>query len=222
MKPHPITEPDFHVRAHSVYDLEVTLVKFIKQVVAGYRFDNPTLNLAQATEPEHPIVRDLDQPPVSYDPTERAQTLALKQPPRVERGRIPRSVTGEVAIDRLPDFPAVIVQALSGHAEINETTITAKIFVNMYDENPESGGYQDCLNITEALVIALTSYGQGVIDKAYPIVMPIDWKLLDVDAFPHFIAEITTNWTLPSARALPELQLGYPYIGEEAPFPFHG
>jgi hypothetical protein len=186
--------------------LEVTLVKFIEQLVAGYRFDNPTLNLSQATQPEHPIVKGPDDEPVSYDPTERAQTLALKVKPRVERGRVPRTVTGEIAIDQMSNFPSVIVQAVSARAETQETIVTVRIFVHMYDENPNSGGYQDCVNITEMLTAALTSYGQGALDDAYPIVMPIDWKLIEADTFPHFIAEMTTNWEMPSGRPLPDAE----------------
>jgi hypothetical protein len=204
MMPQPITSPDFHVRTRTPYDLEVTLVKFIRPIVEAYRFDNPTVNLAQETEPEHPIVRDPDEPPVSYDPTERAQTLAEKQPPRVERGRIPRTVTGEIASDKLPDCPSVIVQVASARAEKDQTIITVKIYVCIYDENPNGGGYQDCLNVTEALVIPLTSFGQGALDKAYPLVMPIDWKLVEPDTFPHFISEITTDWQLPSGRPMPD------------------
>ena len=75
----------------------------------------------------------------------------------------------------------------------------------MYDENPDGGGYQDCLNMAEAIVIALTSFGQGAIDDAYPIVMPINWQLNENDTFPHFIAELTTQWELPSGRPMPDL-----------------
>lgn len=205
MIPHKITQPDFHVRTKSLYDLERTLAKFIRQIVDGYRFDNPTLNLSQTTGPAHPIVKDPDEVPVSYDVTERAQTLALKVPPRVVVGCIPRTVTGAISIDKLSDVPHIIVQAVSVKVEIPETIATVRIFVCMYDENPDGGGYQDCLNMSEAIVIAMTSYGQGVIDQAYPIVLPINWKLLEADTFPHFISEIYTTWELPSGRPMPDL-----------------
>lgn len=195
MIPHPITEPDLNVRTLSAYDCEKTLVAFIEQIVDAYRFDNPTLNLAQPTT-------------VPFDYKERAQTLELKQPPRVERGRVPRTVTGEIAVDKLPDFPAVIVQAVAARAEIQSTTLTVRIFVNMYDENPDSSGYQDCLNLTEALTLALTTFGQGAIDKSYTIIMPIDWRLVEPDTFPHYIAEITTQWELPSGRPMPDIPDG--------------
>lgn len=208
MIPHKITRPDFHVRTRTMYDLERTLVKFLSQVVEPYRFDNPTLNLSQATGPAHPIVRDPDSVPVSYDVTERAQTLALKVPPRVVCGCIPRSVTGDISLDRLANVPHVIVQAVSARAEKTETFATVRIFVCMYDENPDGGGYQDCLNMAEAIVIALTSFGQGAIDDAYPLVMPINWHLNENDTFPHYIAEINTQWELPSGRPMPDLSEG--------------
>lgn len=203
MVPQPLTSPDFNVRAQSMYDLERTLAKFLRQIVDSFRFDNPTLNLAQqpgAFTKEY----DPDDVPVSYDTTARARTLALKVAPRVVCGCIPRTVTGDISLDKLSDVPHVIVQAVSAHVEIPETIATVRIFVCMYDENPDGGGYQDCLNVAEAIVIALTSYGQGVLDKAYPIVMPIDWKLNENDTFPHYLAEITTKWELPSGRPLPD------------------
>jgi hypothetical protein len=206
MKPEPITDPDFFVRAISVNDLEKTLVAFITQIVEPYRFDNPTLNLAQLAEPiAAPLIYDPDQPPVSFDPESRAQTLALKVPPQVVRGRVPRTVTGELATDKLPDFPAVIVQVISAQVNMDQTNVTVRIFVNMYDENPDSSGYQDCLNITEAIAVALTTYGQGAIDQAYPIMLPLEWELVEPDTFPHFVSQMTTKWTLPSGRPMPDL-----------------
>jgi hypothetical protein len=208
MIPEPVTPPedDTGRRAQSVYDLEETLVRFIRKLVTPYRFDNPTLNLAQATRPEHPISPP-DLPTVPFDYKQRAQTLTLKVPPRVERGRVPRTVAGEIAVDKLPDCPAIILQSISGKVENNETIVAVRICVNAYDENPDSHGYQDVLNIVEAIALALTSYGQQGIDKAYPIVMPIDWKYIEADTFPHYIADMTTQWQLPSARPLPDSEI---------------
>jgi hypothetical protein len=222
MVPEPVTpaESDFGRRAQSVYDLELTLVKFLNRLFAeSYRLDNPTLNLAQATAPSPPIVMDPDEV-VPYDPTGRAQTLYLKTPPRVVRGRVPRTVTGEIAVDKLPDCPAILVQVVSAKVQKDETIVTARILVNAYDENPDSGGYQDVQNMVEAISIALTTFGQGAIDQAYPIVMPFDWKLIEADTFPHYIAEITTEWELPSGRPMPDSESGI-IPGERLEFPSH-
>jgi hypothetical protein len=182
------------------------LVAFIKQLFSEQRLDNPTLNLAQQPG-AFPKSYDPDQPPVSFDPTARAQTLALKVAPRVVRGQVPRSVTGEIAVDRLPDSPAIIVQAVSAHVftedSHNQKTVTVRILVNAYDENPDSGGYQDCINMVESLEIALMQ--SRVLDESYPLVMPIDWKLIEADTFPHFIAEMTTQWQLPAGRPMPDI-----------------
>lgn len=201
MTPTPVTpkEQDYHVRAHTVYDLEVTLVAFIERLVNAARLDNPTLNLAQ------PGV-------VPFDYKERAQTLILKVKPRVLRGTFPRTVTGDIAIDKLPEFPAVIIQAVGAHIEKDETAVTARIFVCSYDENPDGGGYQDAFNLTEAIATALTSYGQQALDEAYPIILPIDWKILEADTFPHYVVEMTTQWQLPSGRPMPDRTLGEPYV----------
>jgi hypothetical protein len=206
--PEPITPQshDLHVRTKSLYDLEVTLVKFLQRIFGVYRFDNPTLNLAQSAEPiPTPMIYDPDQPPVSFDPEARAQTLALKVPPRIERGRVPRTVTGEIQVDRLPDCPAIIVQVVSARVEIESTIVTLKIFVTAYDENPDSAGYQDVLNMIEAIALALTSFGQQGLDQAYVIQLPIIWNLIEADAFPHFIGEMSTTWEFPSGRPMPDL-----------------
>jgi hypothetical protein len=203
--PQPISQPDYGVRTRTAYELERVLVAFISQLVDAFRFDNPTLNLAQ-TAPAPPIEPpDPDEAPVSYDPVKRAQTLYLKVKPRVVRGRIPRTVTGEIAIDKLSDIPSIIVQAVSARVEQPQTTATARIFVNMYDENPDGSGYQDCLNVTETIAMHLTSYGQGALDQAFPIILPLDWKMIEPDTFPHFCAEITSAWELPSGRPTPDL-----------------
>jgi hypothetical protein len=228
--PEPVTPPqrDTGRRAQSIYDLEETLVGFLSRLVDSYRFDNPTLNLSQATAPEplEPrIVRDPDEPPVSYDPTERAQTLALKVPPRVERGRIPRTVTGEIAVDKLSDHPSITVQAIAARVELvdsyNRKIVTVRVCVNIYDENPDSRGYEDVQNLLEAIDIAFTSFGQKGIDDAYPIVMPIDWKLFEEDTFPHFIGELTAQFMLPAARPLPDIDPWTFAPGESPEFKVH-
>jgi hypothetical protein len=206
MIPEPVTPSasDFGHRALCVSDLEETLVRFIRNLfIDTYRLDNPTLNLAQQPG-AFPKSYNPDDVPVSFDPTARAQTLALKVAPRIERGRIPRTVTGEIALDKLPDCPAIIVQMVSANIENTETFATVKLLLTAYDENPDSRGYQDVQNMSELLWIALTSFGQQAIDRAYPIVMPIEWKLIEPDTFPHFVAEMTTKWELPSGRPLPQ------------------
>jgi hypothetical protein len=206
----PIPVDTSTIRLHTAFDLEVTLVAFLMRIFAGQRLDNPTLNLAQASAPAHPIVlppQDPDEPPVSYDFTDRAQTLALKLPPTVSRGRVPRTVTGEIAVDRLADVPNIVVQAVKGKVENDQTIVTTKLLFSTYDENPNSQGYQDVLNMIEAAAIALTSFGQGALDKAYPIVMPIEWMIIEEDCFPHFVGEMTTQWQLPSGRPLPDADM---------------
>lgn len=206
--PAPITVPDFGVRTPSAYDLEVALVKFIRQLISGSRLDNPTLNLAQQPG-KFPKSYDPDEPPVSFDPKARAHTLYLKVAPRVERGRVPRTVTGEIAVDKLPDTPNIIVQAVSARIFLDSSyhwkQVATKILVNCYDENPDGGGYQDCLNIIENVEIGLTTFGSQGIDQRYPIVFPMEWKLIEADTFPHFIAEIDSTWQLPAGRPMPDL-----------------
>lgn len=197
---------DISIRAQSLYDLEKTLVRFVEFFIAEYRLDNPTLSLAQ---PDH----------VSLDPEERAQSVFLKVPPRVVRGRIPRTVTGEIAVDRINDWPCVIVQGISGRIAFDESvvthTVTVRILVGAYDENPDAQGYGDVQNVTETLANVLGSFGQAAIDRAYPIELPIDWKMVEVESFSHFLGEITTTWTLPGPAPLPQLTQHDPVITYE-------
>jgi hypothetical protein len=199
MTPGPLTalNRDVGIRTHSIYDLEVTLVAFIKRLISGSRLDNPTVNLAQP---------DI----VTYDPTERAQSLELKVSPRVERGDIPRIVTGEINVDKLPNVPAILVQATKGKVESKSTLITVHILISAYDESPGGNAYQDCQNILDVLTTALTTFGQAAIDHAYPIVLPMEWELMKGELFPHAAAQLTTVWELPSARPGPDDFVGLP------------
>lgn len=216
--PSPVSSPFYKRRALTAFDLEKTLAAFLTQLFTDtYQLDNPTVNLAQASVPGQPIELpppDPDNPgQVPFDPTLRAQTLYLKVPPRVVRGRIPRTVTGEIAVDKLSDVPSIIVQLVSAEVQTLYTRATVKILLSAYDENPDSSGYQDVLNMIETICGPLTSYGQQGIDHAYPLEMPYNWKLIEPDAFPHFLGEMTTHWQLPSGRPLPDPDLGF-YPGE--------
>jgi len=204
--------PDFGYRAISAYHLEKKLRQFLEQLFTNtYQLDNPAVNLQQqpafrekhdlAQEPEvNPLIFT---PPVSFDPTERAQTLQGKVPPRVVRGRVPRTVTGELDPTQLPDFPSISVQTVHGHVEKDQTHVGVHIFFHAYDEDPNSHGYQDLVNMIEVAAYALTSYGQKGIDDAYPIILPIDWTVPVNNFFPHYVGEMHTTWQLPSARPLP-------------------
>jgi hypothetical protein len=195
MQPEPVTPPerDFGRRIQCAFDLEKTLARFLTNLYATQRLDNPTLNEAQ------PAL-------VPFDYTERAQSLDFKVPPRVVRGRIPRTVTGEIALDSLAKVPNVVLQAVKGKVEHASTIVTVRLLFSTYDEDPNSQGYQDALNLVETAAIAFTSFGQAAIDKSYPIELPIEWSMIEADCFPHFVAEMTTHWQLPSARPLPDTE----------------
>jgi len=213
MPPTTLTKPDFGYRTSSAFFLEKSLVKFIKQLFTDtYLLDNPKVNLHQPAlqemhdqPPDTPYVsQPIYTPPVSLDPTERAQDLTGKVPPQVVRGRMPRIVTGEIDAAQLPDFPSITLQAISGHVDKLETHVGVQIFFHAYDEAPASQGYQDLTNMIEVCAQALTSYGQKGIDDAYVIILPLEWRIPEAQYFPHFIGEMQTTWLLPSARPLPD------------------
>jgi hypothetical protein len=192
--PHKLTQPDLGIRVQTAYDLEVQLVKFLTQLFSSTRLDTQAVNALQ------PDV-------VPFDPVQRMQTLEGKVAPQITRGRVPRTVTGEIDANQLPNVPSIIVQAVGARVETNSTFVDAKIFASAYDENPNSQGYQDVLNMIEAMASALTSFGQQGIDESYVIVLPMDWKLHEEDTFPHYVGEIATKWELPSARPLPDAEM---------------
>jgi len=224
MPPTTLTKPDFGYRTHTAFHLEKKLAAFIKQLFTDtYALDNPAVNLHQPAlaelhdqPPETPFAaHPIYTPPVSFDPTERAQTLIGKVPPQVVRGRVPRTVTGEIDAAQLPDFPSITLQAISGHVTKEETHVGVQIFFHAYDEDPKSQGYQDLTNMIEVVALALTSYGQKGIDDAYPIVLPLEWKIPEAQYFPHFIGEMHTTWQLPSARPLPDYDDLFPMVPAE-------
>lgn len=208
--PGPISSANSIMRCQTAFDLEVTLVKFLTKLFDHARLDNPTVNLAQPDT-------------VGYDPTERAQTLVAKVPPQIVRGRIPRTVTGEIVLDRLPDYPAVVVQSVS--AKMTNTPavdagnmVTTKILFVAYDENPDSQGYQDALNMVEAAAIALMQFGPPGLDQAYPMQMPLTWNIVDPESsFPHYLAELTCDWKL----TVPE-PAAYDWYGQGFAIPVPG
>ena len=224
MPPTSLYQQDFGVRPHTAFDLERKLVEFIQQLFTNtYQLDNPAVNRLQPAGfqelhdqpqpplPTHPIVL----PSVPFDPVGRAQTLLGKVPPQVVRGRVPRTVTGDLDPSQLPDFPSITVQAITGRVEKLETHVGVRIYFHAYDENPQSQGYQDLTNMIEVVSLALTSYGQKGINDAYPIVLPLEWKIPDEHYFPHYIGEMHTTWQLPSARPLPDYDDLFPMIPAE-------
>jgi hypothetical protein len=199
-----LSNPDLGVRALSAFDLEKTLVAFLKQIfLDAWRLDNPGVNLLQES-PAHPIVPPPPEGTVPFDPEGRMLTLAGKVPPQIVRGYVPTDITGVIDPTKLPDVPAIIVNASQGKIQNDQTIVTVRLFFSGYDENPDGSGYQDVLNMLEATAIALTSWGQRGIDDAYPIIMPIEWTRVHMQMAPHFFAEMTTTWQLPSARPLPD------------------
>lgn len=185
----PLSAANAGMRCQTAFDLEVTLVKFLTKLFDHLRLDNPTVNLAQPDG-------------VSYDPTDREQTLVGKVAPQIVRGRIPRTVTGEIALDKIPDVPAVIIQSVSAKmtntpAESACNRVTTKILFANYDENPDSQGYQDALNMVEAASIALMQFGPVGLDEAYVMDPPLEWHMMDAETtFPHYLAELTCDWLL--------------------------
>jgi hypothetical protein len=77
---------------------------------------------------------------------------------------------------------------------------TVRMIISSYDEGLESLGYQDVLNMCEALNIAWWSF--RVIDHAYPFKLFCEWAMVERDTRPYFIAEMTSLWELPAPSPL--------------------
>lgn len=182
--------------------LERTLAAFIKRQLEPYRLDNPQVNLVQPDE-------------VPYDALERHRSLALKVPPTVVCGFLPKTVTGAIDPEKLPGYPFISVRATEGRADWRTATqgydtCTASILIGAYDENPDRSGYQDCLNMIGAIKFEFIRF--RVIDQSYSIIPPLTWALVEADLFPHFVAEMTTQWQLPLASHIEEVTKQTPWV----------
>src|SRR5262245_49750088 len=187
----------------SLNDMEEELVAFLNEVLNGMRLDNPSVNELQQTG-KFPKSYDPDEPPVPFDPTARAQTLAGKVPIRIVRGRVPRTVTGEINASDLPNVPNLIIQVLNAEIQVRETFVGVRILGSTYDENPDGSGYQDLTNIMERAQIAICSFGQAGIGNKYVIQLPFMWHHYENTTFPHFVAELNVKFEFPSGRPLPD------------------
>src|SRR6516164_7265676 len=70
---------------------------------------------------------------------------------------------------------------------------------NVYDESPEGHGLHDLLILTEMVGYELAASGQDAIARSFPIILPVNWKLIEAATFPHYLAEMTTNWSMQVA-----------------------
>jgi hypothetical protein len=183
------------MNALTAFHLERTLVDFVRRIVEPVRLDNVQVNLAKD---------------VSFDPKERASDMTLKIPPRVTVGFLPRTVTGAIDPERLPAYPFITIRALSGRVGYAEEICTVNFTIGVYDENPDRQGGQDCLNIIEAIHFDLMRF--RVIDNAFPLEPPIQWEMVDVDLFPHFLAVMTAQFKLPVPSHIEEVTTQTPWV----------
>jgi hypothetical protein len=174
-------------------DLEETLVKFVERLFRPDSFG--TNQLAMAQPREHPAFIE-PSPEVEDNEPGRERALRLRRPPRVVAGWIPRTVTGVIDPEHIPDYPAIIIQVVQVEYALDQALATARLLIGAYDPEPDFQGFKDCLYMCEALALAFL--GWRVIDDSYSLVAPVKWSMLDIDTFPHFFAELTTLWQLPT------------------------
>lgn len=192
--------------------LEKTLVKFLERLFRHQLLKTNRLALAQPIDrepfeetcPEAPRhvyssvpYEEISVPP-EIEPDDPA--LALMQPPKIVAGWIPRNVTGLISLDQVPDYPVIILQTTGVEYQYDEAVATVRLLIGAYDEDPDYQGYKDCLNMAEAIAHAFFAW--RVIDDSYSLVPPAKWAMIEADTFPHFLAEMTTQWELPTATWL--------------------
>lgn len=108
--------------------------------------------------------------------------------PQVVAGWLPPKRSSDI-----PDFPYVIVRASDGKDTEEIATVTVKILVGTYAEDPN--GFRDVLNIMERIRIAFGE--QRVLEKKYRMEYPFSWRLFDDQPYPEWAGEITTTWVVP-------------------------
>jgi hypothetical protein len=155
----------------------------------------------------------------------------------IDEGAVP--VPLEVVTGYLPSFqsgpdapeqeraPVVAIRATAGSYRRHEGHAQVHLFIICWDNHLDRKGYQDCANVTMAIVNGLLS--EVVVGGHFPLLdEDISWAQVDdprVDFFPYFLAGVTAHFGLqspsPSAQQdaydgmfvpwLPQQEVGYSY-----------
>lgn len=121
-------------------------------------------------------------------------------PAQIFLGELPPKTQGQI------DFPYVILQAIGGSDQDENSEVTVKILCGIYTANGVEAGVNDILNLTaRCRRIVLSSRRTG--DGRYSLKLPVTWECGDPDAKhfqpqPHSEGEITTQWETAGLRQI--------------------
>lgn len=102
------------------------------------------------------------------------------------------------------DFPYVILQAIGGTDQNENSEVTVKILCGIFTAEGVEAGVNDILNlITRCRRIVLSKRRTG--DGLFTLKLPVTWECGDPDAkyfqpYPHAEGEITTHWEMAGIR----------------------
>lgn len=111
----------------------------------------------------------------------------IKKEPQVVIGYLPPK--GETDI---PDYPYVIIRALSGADEEDSSIVKINLIVGTFSESYE--GWMDVLNIVQRIRQRLLE--KMVISNKFKIGFPLEWDLFEEQPLPEWNALIKTNWII--------------------------
>lgn len=114
------------------------------------------------------------------------------KPPDVHQGYLP--IKDKNSREE-SDYPFIILRLLSCKDEDNGSTATVKIIIGTYDEQADSKGWIDLLNIYNKIRLSLLE--KRVIGSKYRLKTPVSFILHEEQPYPQFVGEITTEWELP-------------------------
>ena len=119
-------------------------------------------------------------------------------PAQIFLGELPPKKQGQI------DFPYVILQAVSGSDQDENSDITVKILCGIYSAEGVEAGVNDILNlITRCRKIVLSK--RLTKDSRYSLKLPVTWECGDPEAKyfqpqPHAEGEVTTVWETSGIR----------------------
>lgn len=110
----------------------------------------------------------------------------------------PQVVTGYLPTKKStdkPDFPYVIVRFMEGN-DSQDSTVNLKIIVGTYDEEDDSNGWRDVLNILQRIRTEL--FKRQALANKYRVELPFKYLLPEDQPYPEWIGWIETKWIIPS------------------------
>lgn len=149
---------------------------------------------------------------LKYDPSTPSETdpLAIETngPPIVHAGMIPRElVSGFYDIEKIPQWPFILVQLTDGFDTVPEGGVATKITAGVWDEDEMCQGYRHAVYLIRKIARGIWFEGDLVNSFSFNPRDRMNWRVLSSNevTHPYYMAEMTVTWIMRT-----------PYIREES------